>query len=164
MRAFGGGLSVAGGRGGVMYAAWFEDVRGRRSRILLARSTDAGATWSRPEAVADEPTQVFLPTVAVAPDGTVGVLWYDFRRFSGRSGELAADIWLATSRNGSSPWHAAHVAGSFDMRTAADSGGYFVGDYVGLQAAASGFAALYVAARPLATVGPSDVFFWSSAG
>jgi hypothetical protein len=52
-----------------------------RSDIFLVRSSDRGATWSAPLRVNDDTTESdqFFPAVAVTPDGTVGVMFYDRR-------------------------------------------------------------------------------------
>ncbi len=51
--------------------------------IYYSRSTDEGTTWSTPTRLNDDPTghmiDQVLPTVAVAPDGTVHVAWMDKR-------------------------------------------------------------------------------------
>ena len=77
-------------------------------------------------------------------------------------GEARTDVWLASSADHGDTWRAAHVAGPFDMHTARLSNrGDFVGDYEGLASLPRGFAAAFVMARPLASVGPTDVFFAS---
>ena len=69
-----------------VYATW-DDVRSGYSDIWLSRSTDKGRTWSKPVRVNDnEPGSPLgvadyrmTPVVAVAPNGQVGVAWYDRR-------------------------------------------------------------------------------------
>jgi hypothetical protein len=48
---------------------------------IISMSSDGGLTWTDPIAVnpGTEDTQAFMPTVAVADDGVVGVLFYDDR-------------------------------------------------------------------------------------
>jgi hypothetical protein len=61
---------------GPLYAAW-DSGRGDGRDVFLARSDDAGATWSTPVAVAPAPRGQFLPTVAVSPTGRVDIAFYD---------------------------------------------------------------------------------------
>jgi hypothetical protein len=69
-----------------IYIVW-DDVKSGYSDIWLVRSTDMGRTWSSPHRVNDNAPGAPLgvadyrmtPTVAVAPDGTVGIAWYDRR-------------------------------------------------------------------------------------
>lgn len=64
---------------------------------VIRKSNDGGITWSDPYPVNPNSldTQAFLPTVAVAKDGTVGVLFYDFRNFTSGDPELYTDVWVA---------------------------------------------------------------------
>lgn len=68
--------------------------------VFLLRSTDGGTTWSPPLRVNDDvtPTDQWQPSVAVAPDGTVGVAWYDRRNDPVNNALI--DVYLATSRDG----------------------------------------------------------------
>src|SRR5262249_37310096 len=56
---------------------------GQHADIAFSRSTDAGATWSAPQRVNDDPqgngVAQCQPSIAVAPDGRVGVIWHDRR-------------------------------------------------------------------------------------
>ncbi len=65
--------------------------------IVLRKSKDGGKTWSKPRSVNRKSlsSQAFLPTVAVADDGTVGVLFYDLRNFVPGDEKLSTDIWIA---------------------------------------------------------------------
>lgn len=68
--------------------------------VFLARSTDQGASWSNLIKVNDDKTSTdqFMPSVAVATDGTVGVMWYDRRNDSLYNGMV--DVYAASSNNG----------------------------------------------------------------
>ncbi len=79
---------LAAGRHGVIYAAW-TDLRGGFESPYMARSTDAGATWSGPIQAGDSSFRPFDQTgnqydakMAVAPDGTLHFVWADFRNQS----------------------------------------------------------------------------------
>ncbi len=63
-------------RPGRVYATW-DAGRGDGRDVFLARSDDAGATWTAPVAVAAGPRGQFLPAVGVSPGGRVDVVFYD---------------------------------------------------------------------------------------
>jgi hypothetical protein len=90
-------------RNGNLYAVWGD---GRFSNfqyndIAFSMSTNSGFTWSAPIRVNQTPLnipavnrQCFMPTLAVAGDGTIGVAYYDFR-FNDPNSGLPTDYWLA---------------------------------------------------------------------
>lgn len=69
------------------------------SDVFLVSSFDGGRTFSQPVRVNDDQTHTdqFMPAVAVAADGTVGVFFYD-RRLD--QNNLTLDVYFARSRNG----------------------------------------------------------------
>lgn len=71
-----------GPNAGTVYVAWF-DHSGGDGEVLLTASRDGGATWSQPKRVHDDDPALafdqFMPAVAVGPDGTLDVTWYDRR-------------------------------------------------------------------------------------
>jgi hypothetical protein len=128
---------------GNLYAVW-QDARFNNMEadgIAFSRSTDGGFTWSAPIKVNATPTdipienqQAFTASVHVADDGTVGVTYYDFRNNTAGGG-TDTDHWLVHCHQGcteSGNWSENHVAGPFDSRRAPVAGGFFLGDYVGL--------------------------------
>ena len=66
-------------------------------------------------------------------DGTVAVLYYDFRENTLASG-LPTDVWLTHSHDGGQTWSEQKVYGPFDMENAPVARGWFLGDYQGLSA------------------------------
>jgi BNR repeat protein len=157
LRFFGQDIAVASA-GNAVYVAWFE-AHTDFSTILLARSEDAGLHWRAPQLVVREKAQAYLPTLAVAGDATVGLLWYDFRHFKRGSRTLDTDVWFSTSRDRGVHWTERRAAGPFDLRSApAVQYGPFIGDYMGLVGLPDGFAAAFVQARPQSQ-GRTDVFF-----
>jgi len=120
--------------------------------------------------------QAFNPTVRVADDGTVAVQHYDFR-FDDPSTTppLTTDVWLLRSADGGASWTEERIGsgtpgvvspgngtGSFDMTTAPDARGYFVGDYAGLDFAGGGlqpgFKPFHVRANSANLTNRTDVF------
>src|SRR3989441_11156258 len=158
LRFFGQDISAASA-GNAVYVAWFEDHTDF-STILVARSEDAGVHWRPPQRVVREKAEAVLPTLAVAGDATVGLLWDDFRHFKPGSPTLDTDVWFSTSRDRGVHWIERRAAGPFDLR-AAPAGPYgpFIGDYMGLVGLPDGFAAAFGQAKPQSRNGLTDVFF-----
>ena len=75
-------------------------------------------------------------------DGTIGVTYYDLRSDTSDAATLLTDYWLARSVDGVS-WTETRVAGPFDLATAPQAGGYFLGDYMGLGSSGTTFLAFY---------------------
>jgi hypothetical protein len=94
--------------------------------------------------------------VSVTDDDQVGVLYYDFRNDVLDDTPLSTDAFLAVFEETSSDTGGSTGIGldfkeeiqltddSFDMRKAPIAGGYFLGDYSGLQAIGSKFYAAFV--------------------
>jgi hypothetical protein len=125
------------------------------SSAVISRSTDGGSTWSAPipvHDVSDELHQGFLPVVAVADDGTVGVLFYDFRNDAFGDATLDTDVFLTKLDSDLNILSETRLTdSSFDMRQMLITGfrGYFPGDYVGLDAAGNDFVAAFTVANNL---------------
>jgi hypothetical protein len=138
--------AAAAGPGGTVHVAW-QDSRfsgGAHDAILYARSADGGRTWSAPVRVNGEPTvAAFTPAVHALADGTVGVTYYDLRDNTPDPASLPAGYWLARSADGTA-WTETRLAGPFDLATAPNANGLFLGDYMGLAGAGGEFLSLYV--------------------
>jgi hypothetical protein len=147
-------------------------------RMLLYRSTNAGTTWRAPVTImAGDPVQPVWSTMAVAGDGSVGVLYYDKRNAPTASSPAqaslcqqadertcATDAWLASSRGSS--WIETHLAGPFEV-TAQNGADCCrgVGEWQGLIGRSRGFFATLAMGASDTTDpnqqvvdGPSDVF------
>jgi hypothetical protein len=154
---------------GNLYAVW-QDGRfssppkgHAHAGIAFSRSTDGGLTWSAPIQVNKVPsTQAFTPNVQVASDGTIGVTYYDFRNNTSAAG-LPTDYWFVHCHPSSqdcldpSNWAESHVGGPFDMETAPDAVGYFVGDYEGLARAGTSFLSVFGKANDGNTSNRTDI-------
>jgi len=94
---------AADSHNGNIYAVW-EDGRFSNFQyndIAFSMSADGGFNWSTPIRINQTPLgippsnrQCFIPALAVAADGTIGVTHYDFR-FNGTGPGLPTDYWLA---------------------------------------------------------------------
>jgi hypothetical protein len=154
-------------KNGNLYAVW-QDIRFGEGieQIAFSMSLDGGFTWSAPVKINQAPDdipllrqQAFLPSVAVADNGTVGVTYYDFRN-DDDTGELA-DHWFVSCAGGCSD--AANWGGemrltdaSFDYAQAPVANGLFLGDYVGLAAAGNDFLAFF---QQSSAADPASGFF-----
>lgn len=153
---------------GALYAVW-QDSRfngkngnfGSYDEVAFAASTDGGATWSQPIRV-NTPTgkPAFTPTVRVNSNSTIAVTYYDFRNLTpDNTTTLPTDYWITFSSNGGQSFGGeAHIAGPFDMLSAPNAGGYFVGDYEGLGSSGSTFRPFFVAANSGNTSNRTDAF------
>jgi Neuraminidase (sialidase) len=149
---------------GQLYVVW-QDARfngGHFDEVAISTSTNGGATWSAAKQVntntpADRPG--FTPAVAVNSAGAVGVTYYDFRSLGTETATLPTDYWITTSTNhGATFGNEQHITGPFDMKTAPQAGGFFVGDYEGLGVIGTAFQPFFVAANSGNTANRTDVF------
>jgi hypothetical protein len=139
---------------GELYIVW-QDTRFNNGLVgvVVSRSGDGGSTWSDPVPVNTiESVQAFLPVVAVNEDGTVGVLYYDFRNDALGDATLDTDVHLARFDSSLNFIDETRLTpSSFDLRQAVITGprGYFPGDYVGLDSAGVDFVAAFTVTNPL---------------
>jgi hypothetical protein len=145
--------------------------------LALVRSFDKGLSWSVPARIADllsvgtrlplqpqtavrvnaDPSvPAFTPTLAVLPDGAIGVTYYDFRQ-AGSASFQPTEFWLATSRDGVT-WLETRLAGNFDLLNAPNASGLFLGDYRGLAGSGSTFVALYARVSNGDPTNRTDIF------
>jgi len=140
---------------GALYLTWQQRNSQGLVEVVVARSTDGGFTWSTPTRVSQESEDVqsFLPAVSVNDDGTVGVLYYDFRNDLPGDAPLSTDVHLALFDADLTSLGAERriTPESFDMRQMVITGsrGYFPGDYVGLDTAGVDFVAAFTVANNL---------------
>jgi hypothetical protein len=130
-------------------------------QIVIAKSTDGGRTWSDPRRVSENKlTQAFTGSVEVNERGHVGVTYYDFTADDPAGGPLDTDYWATTSRDGGASFSARErlTPRPFDMRTAPDALGFFVGDYVGLNAVRRPFTTAFALANSGNLANRTDVF------
>jgi hypothetical protein len=144
---------------GNIYVVWCDSFGSTKtngkvhSTMVFAQSKDGGLTWS-PLARIDKSGDVpaFVPSLAVASDGTVGVTYYDFRNNTPAPG-LPTDQWLvhchpspASDCSNPANWAETHVYGSFDIEKAATARSrFFLGDYEGMTSIGTNFASFFSA-------------------
>jgi hypothetical protein len=144
---------------GDVYVSWLNPgASNASSRIAVARSSDGGRHWIRHSF--GVLGQAAMPSIAVAGDGTVGVLYYSIAP-SSQAGNWPARAALQTSRDRARHWSRHPVSRPFNLLTA-DGENYrgccFVGDYIGLTRMPHGFAGAFSMAKPIAR-NAIDVYF-----
>lgn len=98
--------AMAMGPSGELYVAWRKVFEGSVRDVVVARSDDAGRSWSEPRKVHDD-QWVFEgcphagPALAIADDGTLHVAWY-----TGKEG--ASGLFYAKSEDGGRSFGAVH--------------------------------------------------------
>jgi hypothetical protein len=98
---------------GDIYVTW-EELGEGVPRILFRRSSDGGATWSDPVKVNDgDPLRDWdfseqFPTMGVAPNGRIDIVWYDWRNDpvwkEGDTRNGFQDVYYASSTDGGRTW------------------------------------------------------------
>ncbi|MGF1468125.1 MAG: sialidase family protein [Sandaracinaceae bacterium] len=153
-----------------LYAVWAERLEADRGLgVAFVESTDGGLTWSTPVLIDGVPAhddmrmgQALMPAVAVASNGTVGVLYLSFERDVVEDAATHMDAWLTTCRPGdvctqASAWsarplrltpasfdmrHAAYVEACADGAAPAECHWYYIAFHLGLEGWGDGFAAV----------------------
>ncbi|MGI8809401.1 MAG: hypothetical protein ACR2KK_16485 [Acidimicrobiales bacterium] len=98
---------------GDLYVAW-ESMGQGVPQILFSRSVDEGRTWSPPVKVNDgDPKRDWdfpdqMPSLGVAPNGRIDVVWYDYRNDAtykeGDTRNGFQDVYYASSTDGGRTW------------------------------------------------------------
>jgi hypothetical protein len=148
---------------GNLYVVW-QDGRwagGTHAHVAFSRSTDGGRTWSSPTQIDRAPTaaDAFTPSIAVDPNGRVGVSYYDFRSNTAAAG-LPTKYWFTSCSSSCTSlgnWAESQVDGPFNMENAPVARGYFLGDYEGIATTGNDFGLLY--ARSGTAPNTADVVF-----
>jgi hypothetical protein len=148
-------------RNGNLYAVW-EDGRFSNFQyndIAFSMSSDGGFTWSAPIRINQTPLnlstlnrQAFYPVIAVSPNGTVGVTYYDFR-FNTPDQGVPTDYWLVqchpspnASATNPANWgnEIRLTSASFNLEALpVVVDGFWFGDYLGLAAVGGDFVSTF---------------------
>jgi len=133
---------------GRMYVVWADGRFSGSTTDVVLSSSDDGTNWTPPVKVNQTPAPVaaFNATVDVSSDGTVGVLYYDFRENT-PAPTLPTTVFLAHSHDAGATWAEQPISGAFDMQHAPDAFGLFLGDYQGLDNIGPDFLAFFSRTR-----------------
>ena len=153
-------------RTGTLYLAWGESrfSDGMRDDIALAWSDDGGITWSEPAAVTAVPqgVSVYVPSIAVQSDSSVGLAYYAVDTDSAVSVE-ARYVLLSCPPEPTGPDQCdeMEIAGPFDLNAAPVVGdAHMVGDYQGLVTADGAFLLLFAVPNADTPERATDVVFF----
>ena len=97
-----------GGPNGTLHIVWEwrqPETLTSYADVGYIRSTDGGATWSKPRSIADDKREnyngKFLPMLSVAPNGRLDAAWWDTRD---DPGIRSNDVYYAYSDNDGETW------------------------------------------------------------
>ncbi len=133
--------SMAVSPAGDVYIAW-NDGRFGDADILFAQRAAGGGAFTGPVRVNQDATgngvRQFMPAIALAPDGTIEMTWYDERNAVG----VGLDLYASRSANGGTTWVERRV--SLPPGVPFSAGGEaarhpacYIGDYNGIAADAA---------------------------
>jgi hypothetical protein len=151
-----------------VYVVW-QDARFtgyQNDSVVLSTSDDGGRHWSAPRRVSPPRSgQAFTATVDVNAAGVLAIAYYDFTFDSPADEPLLTDYWIVRSQNRGTTFGPRErlTPTSFDMRQAPDAGGFFLGDYAGLDNAGNQFHALYPVTTAVAD-NPTDMIAQRATG
>jgi hypothetical protein len=160
----------AAGPEGNLYAVW-QDGRFSptgNAKVAFSMSTNGGLNWSTPIRIDQSKgaAPAFEPMVTVRSDGTVAVSYYDLENSSNLMPDVTAAYMVTCSSKCTDPasWATGgetQMGPTFNILTAPKtvSGDGFLGDYQGLAASGDTVNDAFVMANPVATFGPTDLFF-----
>jgi hypothetical protein len=153
------------GRDGTAFVVWHDIDTPGSTKIYISASENGGSTWSAPRTVVRAGSLALLPSVAVMPNGTLGVTWYDTRTDKRDDDQLTTEYWFAHSHDKGTSWEERKVAGPFNLRSPRHPRSLLtavlfpMGEYTGLEAMPDGFVTAFGMADPLAVYPYTDVFF-----
>jgi outer membrane protein assembly factor BamB len=142
-----------------------------QSTLHVMRSDDGGATWT--ETAPPTPSNAaFMPALAIAGDGTVGMTWIDLREQRPGLGIWPARVWFAHSSDGGRTWSERPLTDTMDLASQrprldgnafvanAGAGAIFLAEHNGLAGLPNGgFAAVYPVLEPRSEEGPTSIEF-----
>jgi hypothetical protein len=130
---------------GDLYVAWEDHRWTGVDQATVMYSRDGGETWTGPARVSDGPDDAAAFTVAVAAaNGRVAVSYYSLQNDPQLSFLVDEYVTVSQDRGATFQPSLRATRSSFDIRFASQSGGFFLGDYAGLDAAGGVFELLWI--------------------
>jgi hypothetical protein len=121
---------------GAIWAVYCNRDASTFGQIYAVRSNDGGATWSAPVRVTDGTRNSAYPEVAVAANGTVGVMYIDY---DDSGTQTVYTHRLARSYNNGATWSRAALQSLTTQALSNGTPGFLWGDYEGLTAVGNTF-------------------------
>jgi len=144
-----------------VYMAYAADPAGAdESDIFFIKSTDGGLTWSNPIRVNDDitATDQFHPDIAVKPNGTIDIVWYDKRN---GANDDSWDVYITKSTdNGASFAPNVRISDTTAASPTSTTNVPWLGEYLGLVVDSN---SAYVVFTSSVNDSKGDVFFDSIA-
>ena len=156
----GGSLNMANGPDGSLYHVGVSEPES--GQVWLAKSLDKGATWEPEKMVVDSDGYVCFAHSAVAPNGNIGVMWYDTREDEPDDGKIITRVYFAVSKDDGDTWTELQVSEPFDRNLSGTGWDLYLylGDYQSVMSLEeSDFITGFTVAPPVALAGGADLQF-----
>jgi len=149
---------------GDLHVGWQDSRFTGIGQAALITSRNGGDSWSAPRRISDGPDDApaFTISIAVNREGHLAVSYYSLQNDPQR--RFLADQYVRISRDGGDTFEQGLrvTPQSFDLRDAAQAGGFFLGDYIGLVGRDTGFQLLWIGTDLESVINPGrrqpDVF------
>ena len=148
--------------GQTVYLAFAAEVTGTPDEgdIFFTKSTDGGVNWAQPFRVNDDTTTYdqMHPAIAVKPDGTIDLIWYDKRN---STNDDAWDVYFANSIDGGNTFGSNLLVTDSTFATPFDQILFepWLGEYLGLTTAGNLGLIAFAGAESGNSPTRSDIFF-----
>ncbi len=148
-----------GADGTVHQVASTYDPATNRGRVAVATSRDRGASWGAPTTVADIEGPAWNAAIGAAPDGALGVFWYDAREDVPGDGPITTRARFAVSLDGAS-WMETALSEPFDLaRGPRPHVLLYLGNYFEVKPAGPGAFGVAFAVAPPLSAGAADLHY-----
>lgn len=135
------------------------DPTTNRGGVSVATSGDRGVSWSAPATVADIEGPAWNAAIGAAPDGALGVFWYDARDDVAGDGSITTRARFAVSLDGES-WTETALSEPFDLAQGPRPHVLlYLGNYFEVKPAGPGAFGVAFAVAPPLSEGAADLHY-----